>query len=308
MIQEESTLKLIAEWFLTDRWMGSSGFLLPMEARGVYREMLTQAWRRGGKLPNNHEAIKRAIGATDSEWARCWPEISQYWRTQDGCLVNDTQVAIYNEALAKAEAASKKGVKGAQASAQARAQARAQAEPEQEPEHQPPSPSPSPSPYLSLVPKETETTTTTTSDGFPTATFISRLGPEDVADRYVACFNAVLDRGVSCNPDILERVRAHLKNKYRPWQIIALPIICDAQGLGDIRKDVELDWFLRDGKHQRTKNGQTYGATNWVARAHGKLDKTSLSPRLTAIAKACGVLEQLKICRVQVSEQVAETA
>ena len=36
---------LRAEWFWTDRWMGSSAFLLPMEARGLYREMLTP--RRG---------------------------------------------------------------------------------------------------------------------------------------------------------------------------------------------------------------------------------------------------------------------
>src|SRR3954467_10029089 len=73
MARKSSQDKLLGEWFWTDRWMGSSAFLLPMEPRGVYREMLTQAWRRGARLPNDHETIRRAIGCTDSEWKRCWP-------------------------------------------------------------------------------------------------------------------------------------------------------------------------------------------------------------------------------------------
>jgi hypothetical protein len=79
--------KLLAEWFWTDRWMGSSAFLLPLEPRGLYREMLTQAWRGGARLPLDHEAIRRAIGATAEEWARAWPFVSTYWREADGVLV-----------------------------------------------------------------------------------------------------------------------------------------------------------------------------------------------------------------------------
>jgi hypothetical protein len=74
--------KLLAEWFWTDRWMGSSAFLLPMEPRGLYREMLTQAWRRGGRLPNNPDAIRRAVGCTLDEWDRCWPIVEQLWRVE----------------------------------------------------------------------------------------------------------------------------------------------------------------------------------------------------------------------------------
>jgi uncharacterized protein YdaU (DUF1376 family) len=85
----------LAEWFWTDRWNGSSGFLLPMEARGVYREMLTQAWRRGARLPNDHEAIRRAIGATVGEWRRAWPAVQKFWRVEGDELVNDTQLEIY---------------------------------------------------------------------------------------------------------------------------------------------------------------------------------------------------------------------
>lgn len=107
--------KLLAEWFLTDRWIGSSGFLLPMEPKGLYREMLTQAWRRGARLPNDPEAIRRACGATPGEWRRCWPKVSKFWRVLDGHLVNDTQLEIYAEARARADRASERGASGRRA-------------------------------------------------------------------------------------------------------------------------------------------------------------------------------------------------
>lgn len=90
--------KLRAEWFWTDRWMGSSAFLLPQEPRGVYREMLTQAWMRGARLPNDHEAIRRATGTSLEEWDRCWPRLARYWRVDGDYLVNDTQLEVYAEA------------------------------------------------------------------------------------------------------------------------------------------------------------------------------------------------------------------
>jgi uncharacterized protein YdaU (DUF1376 family) len=108
--------KLLAEWFWTDRWIGSSAFLLPLEARGLYRELLTQAWRRGAKVPADPATIKRAIGATDEEWERSWPLVRPYWhRSKGGVLINDTQVAIYQETQARVTSASLKGTKGAQA-------------------------------------------------------------------------------------------------------------------------------------------------------------------------------------------------
>ena len=92
--------KLLAEWFWTDRWFGSSGFLLPLEARGLYREMLTAAWRREARLPNDHAAIRRAVGVTDEEWARAWPQVKRFWAEEDGWLVNRTQQEVYADSLA----------------------------------------------------------------------------------------------------------------------------------------------------------------------------------------------------------------
>lgn len=138
--------KLLAEWFWIDRWIGSSAFLLPIDARGLYREMLTQSWRREARLPNDHEAIRRAVGVTIKEWSRCWPLIERFWRTEGLYLVNDTQLEVYADAKARQERASNRGLKGAQAkhkqhirAAQPPAQAGAQA-PSQAPlKDQPPS-------------------------------------------------------------------------------------------------------------------------------------------------------------------------
>ena len=134
--------KLFAEWFWTDRWTGSSAFGLPIEARGVYREMLTQAWRRGAKLPSDHRAIQRLTGIMPDEWERCWPLVRVYWRISGEFLVNDTQLEIYKRALDTVQTNHDKAVKGATArwdrkDAQASAQASAQAVPEDMPEECP---------------------------------------------------------------------------------------------------------------------------------------------------------------------------
>lgn len=107
--------KLLAEWFWTDRWMGSSAFLLPIEPRGLYREMMTQAWRRGARLPADHATIRRAVGCSMEEWDRCWPSIAKYWRNDGEWLVNDTQLKVWAEARLRESKASIKGKKGAAA-------------------------------------------------------------------------------------------------------------------------------------------------------------------------------------------------
>lgn len=107
--------KLLAEWFWTDRWMGSSGFLLPMEARGLYREMLTQAWRRGGSLPNDHETIRRATGCTTKEWKRSWHKVETFWVTsEDGeTIYNETQQGVISDTIAAKNKKSERGKKAA---------------------------------------------------------------------------------------------------------------------------------------------------------------------------------------------------
>jgi uncharacterized protein YdaU (DUF1376 family) len=104
--------KLLAEWFWTDRWTGSSAFLLPIAARGLYREMLTQAWRRQCRLPADPVAIQRAVGCTPQEWKRCWPKVEKYWRRDGDALVNDTQLTVWKEASAAHRRAVERARKG----------------------------------------------------------------------------------------------------------------------------------------------------------------------------------------------------
>jgi uncharacterized protein YdaU (DUF1376 family) len=176
--------KLLAEWFWTDRWMGSSAFLLPMETRGVYREMLTQAWRRGAKLPANHEQIRRAIGCTAGEWRRAWPAIEGYWRVDGDSLVNDTQQAVYAEAFNLRSVRQVAGSKGGKRSASKRAvllEAKGQAKSN--------SPSPSPSPTVSSTdPEETVGKLLRVADdsGRRAGAFVERYQDEHLNRRGVA--------------------------------------------------------------------------------------------------------------------------
>lgn len=150
--------KLLAEWFWIDRWMGSSAFLLPMEARGLYREMLTQAWRRGARLPNDHEAIQRAVGATAKEWAKNWPLIERFWKVEGTDLINETQREVYTDAQARQEKSVSRARAGAQARWKQQPEQMASGDAQAPPVQCPPSPSPSPvselrSPSLSPSPR-----------------------------------------------------------------------------------------------------------------------------------------------------------
>lgn len=140
------TEKLRAEWFWTDRWRSSSAFLLPMEARGLYREMLTAAWTLGACLPNDHEAIRMYTGCLPEVWKRCWPLIEAKWKQEGSKLVNETQREIFNKCLTLSEKRALAGARGGKASGKVRSkpQANVEATPQANPKQtNPPSPSPS---------------------------------------------------------------------------------------------------------------------------------------------------------------------
>ncbi len=112
--------KLLAEWFWVDRWTGSSAFALPLESRGLYREMLSQAWRRGARLPNDPEQIRRMTGVTEKEWNRSWKRVQPYWRVDGADLVNDTQLEVYTETKRRQVVLSERGRSGSESRWQAR--------------------------------------------------------------------------------------------------------------------------------------------------------------------------------------------
>lgn len=117
--------KLFAEWFWTDRWTNSRGHTMEMEARGLYREMLTQAWKRGAQLPNNAEEIRLMCACNLKVWKRCWPAVEPFWVVDGDILINLTQVQVYAEARAAADASFLRAQAGGQARAQAELKRRA---------------------------------------------------------------------------------------------------------------------------------------------------------------------------------------
>lgn len=112
--------KLRAEWFWTDRWVSSSAFLLPLEARGLYREMLTRAWSLGGELPADFATICRLINVSEEEWNRCWPLVSKYWKQNGSKLYNETQRAVLMDSLTLSEKRALAGARGGKAKASKR--------------------------------------------------------------------------------------------------------------------------------------------------------------------------------------------
>jgi len=150
------TDKLLAEWFWIDRWDGSRAVLLPMEAQGIYRAMLSQAWRRGAKLPVDLDEVQILIRCRPSEWARSWPLVAPFWIERDGHLVNETQIEVYNETVRIKEGKIKGGrARSDQASRAGSGRFEPAGSPAEHPagvqqtapaDVQPPSPSPSPSP------------------------------------------------------------------------------------------------------------------------------------------------------------------
>lgn len=132
--------KLLAEWFWIDRWEGSSAVALPMEQQGLYRAMLTRAWRLGGSLPADPAQIQREVRCTPQEWKRAWPAVSPYWRpdpADPSRIINDTQREIMAEARRRSDDASAHARRAARARHE-RSPGNARAEPGE----MPPSPSP----------------------------------------------------------------------------------------------------------------------------------------------------------------------
>lgn len=151
-------------------------------------------------------------------------------------------------------------------------------------------------------------TATNGNNGQETAIVVATVpaSPDsDNADgRFLACFNGVFGRNLRPTPKITQGVRTKLRGGYKPWQLVALPILVDAQGVPtDMRRTLAAEVLLRDGKHPRTgENGRTYGATDWLERALGRMDQTTLDARQAEIAKVFEVLEPMMVAGVMIRQ------
>lgn len=115
----------------TSNWRGSPLQMLPLAARGLYSEMLTQAWSNRARLAQtDEEEIMRLVRATPAEWESAWPRIRHYWAkatdpaTGAEILVNRKQLEVYVGALRSREVTLARNRKANLASVESRKRAK----------------------------------------------------------------------------------------------------------------------------------------------------------------------------------------
>ena len=60
-VQKQTQLRAL--WWWIDRWRKSTAYTdMTLEEQGAYRNLLDEAWLRGGVLPNNERILAKACG------------------------------------------------------------------------------------------------------------------------------------------------------------------------------------------------------------------------------------------------------
>lgn len=116
-----------------------------------------------------------------------------------------------------------------------------------------------------------------------------------IASRFIRAFNITFGRRVTALPALVADVGGLLAAGYGGDQLVAVPILTDAQGLpADLRAALQPRWLLRTGAHPRTgHDGKVNGAKDWIAAALDRADRVTLWPRHVEAARSVGVLDAL---------------
>jgi uncharacterized protein YdaU (DUF1376 family) len=88
-------------WWI-DRWRNSTAFMdLTLEEQGAYRNLLDEAWRRGGAIPNDERTL--AMGCGDGRrWPKLKKRVMARFRLVDGSWRNDTLDTVLRESRGRA--------------------------------------------------------------------------------------------------------------------------------------------------------------------------------------------------------------
>jgi len=93
-----------ALWWWIDRWRKSTAYTdMTLEQQGAYRNLLDEAWLRGGALPRDPRILAKASG--DS---RRWPHLKnvllkRFFIGRDKCFHHETLDEIIRESARRAE-------------------------------------------------------------------------------------------------------------------------------------------------------------------------------------------------------------
>ena len=76
-------------WWI-DRWRQSTAVVdLSLEEQGAYRNLLDEAWLRGGAIPNEPRVLARASGDA-TRWAKVQPKVMARFQLKDGHWHHET--------------------------------------------------------------------------------------------------------------------------------------------------------------------------------------------------------------------------
>jgi uncharacterized protein YdaU (DUF1376 family) len=85
-----------------DRWRQSTAYTdLTLEEQGAYRNLLDEAWRRGGALPNDRAALARVCGKPE-RWAKVEVAVMKKFVLVEGVWRNRTIDKLWHQAHRKA--------------------------------------------------------------------------------------------------------------------------------------------------------------------------------------------------------------
>lgn len=123
--------------------------------------------------------------------------------------------------------------------------------------------------------------------------------------RFVEVFNRVFSRRVTPTIALDRPFRARLRDGYAVDDLLALPILAEAQGWQDQqqRAHLQVDWLLRDGTGRYTgQDGMTRNTRNWIGDLLSRADETTVKGPLVDLVREFGLQETFK--RLQVKRRV----
>lgn len=89
-------------WWI-DRWRKSTAYMdMTLEQQGAYRNLLDEAWLRGGALPNDERVLAKACGDVGS-WKRVKAAVLARFRLVDGAYRNDTLDEVLRQSTRRVE-------------------------------------------------------------------------------------------------------------------------------------------------------------------------------------------------------------
>jgi uncharacterized protein YdaU (DUF1376 family) len=93
-----------ALWWWIDSWRKSTAYTdMTLEQQGAYRNLLDEAWLRGGALPRDPRILAKASGDA-SRWSRLRNVLlKRFFVGPDQCLHNETLDKILKESVRRAD-------------------------------------------------------------------------------------------------------------------------------------------------------------------------------------------------------------